>query len=145
MKFSFRQTVILLGVFGLLLLSSGCVNNEEKFTEISNGFAKSIKQLSNEPGIIMIGFSSDPDKNLFEVEIGIDRSIMTIERLKLVIQSYLTNAASFTSEHDPQEMLEPYNLQIDEIDKAATNGSRLIAEKPSGTTVINWKNIDPAQ
>ena len=145
MKFSFRQTVILLGVFGLLLLSSGCANNEKKFTEISNGFAKSINQLGNEPGIIMIGFSSDPDRDLFKVGIGIDRSIMTNERLKLVIQSYLTNAASFTTEHDPQKMLEPYNLQIDEIDKAATNGSRLIAEKPSGTTVINWKNIDPAQ
>jgi hypothetical protein len=71
--------------------------NEKKFTEISNGFAKSINQLGNDPGIIMIGFSSDPDKDLFKVGIVIDRSIMTNERLKLVIQSYLTNAASFTS------------------------------------------------
>lgn len=144
MKFSFRHTFIFLSVLALVLLSSGCANDAKKFAEISNGFAKSINQLGKESGITMTGFASDPDKKLFKIGIGIDRSIMTNERLKQVFQSYVTNAASFTSEHDPQKMLEPYNLQIDEIDKA-TNSSRLIAEKPSGTTVINWKNIDNSQ
>jgi len=127
MKFSFRQTAIFLGVLALVLLSSGCANDAKNFAEISNGFTKSINQLGKESGITMTGFASDPDKKLFKIGIGIDRSIMTNERLKLVIQSYFTNATSFTSEHDPQKMLEPYNLQIDEID-TATNGSRLIQD-----------------
>ena len=141
MKSSFRHTVIFLGLLGLVLLSSGCANDTKNFAEISNGLAKSINYLGKEPGITMTGFASAPDKNLFKVGIGIDRSLMTNERLKQVIQSYLTNVASFTSEHDPQKMLESYNLQIEEIYKEQ-NSSRLIAEKPSGSTVINWKNTD---
>lgn len=138
---SFRYTVILLGVFFLLFFSSGCSNNTKKFAEISNGFSKSINQLGKEPGITLTGFASDPNKNLFKVGIGIDRNTMTNERLKQVIQSFLINAASYTSEHDPKKMLEPYNLQI-EVIAEDRSGSWLIAEKPSGSTEISWIDKD---
>lgn len=141
MKPSFRYTFILLGVIFLVFFSSGCSNDTKKFTEISNGFAKSINQLGKEPGITLTGFASDPNKNLFKVGIGIDRNTMTNERLKQVIQSFLINVASYTSEHDPKKMLEPYNLQIEEIAEDRS-GSWLIAEKPSGSTEISWKDKD---
>lgn len=45
------------------------------------------------------------------------------------------------SEHDPEKMLKPYNLQIEEIAEDRS-GSWLIAEKLSGSTEINWKDKD---
>ena len=141
MKLSFRYTVILLGVLFIVFLSSGCSNDTKKFAEISNGFAKSLNQLGKEPGITLTGFASDPNKSLFKVGIGIDRNVMTNDRLKQVIQSFLINVASYTSEQDPNKMLEPYNLQIEEI-AGDRSGSWLIAEKPSGSSEINWKDKD---
>ncbi|MHB1419531.1 MAG: hypothetical protein ACYCX4_08045, partial [Bacillota bacterium] len=65
------------------------------------------------------------------------------ERLRQLIQSLLINVASFTSEHDPQKLLEPYNLQIEVKDIGKSlDGYQTIAEKPSGTTVIIWKSIE---
>jgi hypothetical protein len=58
--------------------------------------------------------------------------------LKRSFRIILKNAASFTSQHDPKKMLEPYNLQVEEIDKVNKNTS-LIAEKLSGSTEIIWK------
>lgn len=90
---------------------------------------------------MLTGFASDRQKNLFKVGIGIDRSVMTNERLKQVIQTFLTNTASYTSEHDPWKMLEPYNLQIEEIDQER-NMTSIIAEKLAGSTEIYWKDSD---
>lgn len=73
--------------------------------------------------------------------IGIDRNIMTNEQLKEAIQFFLTNTASYTSEHDPEKMLKPYNLQIEKIAEDRS-GSWLIAEKLSGSTEINLKDKD---
>lgn len=139
MKFSFRHAVILLGVLSLVLLSSGCANDVKKFAGISNGFAKSINLLGKEPGITSTGFAGDPNKNLFKVRIGVDHSVMTNDRLKQVIHTYLTNVASFTQEKDPEKMLKPYNLQIEELTEDRSS-STIIAEKPSGSTVISWKS-----
>ena len=147
MKCSLRHMVVFLGLLSLVLvLSIGCKedNNVKQFMEVGNALAKNINQLSKEPGIAKTGFASNPDKKLFKVGIGIDHTKITSERLKQVVESYLNNAASSTSEQDPQKMLEPYDLQIEEIDKDK-NTTSLIAEKPSGSTEISWKedNIPP--
>lgn len=110
----------------------------KQFSEIGNGLAKNINQLNKEPGITLTGFASDQNKKLFKVGIGIDHSKMTSEHLKLVVESYLNKAASYTSLHDSKILLKPYNLQIEEIDKKK-NSTSLIAEKPSGSTDIIWK------
>lgn len=64
---------------------------------------------------------------------------MTNERLKQVIQTFRTSTASYTSEHDPWKMLEPYNLQIEENDQES-NMISLIVEKLAGSTEIYWKD-----
>ena len=144
MKISFRNIAILLGVLCLVFFSSGCANNTEKFAEISNGFAKNINQLSKDPGIIKTGFASNPDKKLFKVGIGLDRSKITDEHLKEVIITYLKDSASFVSEQDYISMFEPYNLQIEELSKDGTS-PKLIAQKLAGSNEIEWENIDLAQ
>ena len=146
MKYSLRYTIIFVGILSVILLSTGCHEGQEikQFSEISNGLAKGITQLSKEQGITKTGFASNLDKKLFKVGIGIDHAKISSERLKQVVESYLNNAASFTSQHDPKKMLEAYNLQIEEIDKKV-NTTSLIAEKPSGSTEISWKgdNVPP--
>ena len=144
MKLSFYRSVFFLGVLCLVLLSIGCSNDTKKFSEISNALAKNIDQLGKEPGITMTGFASNSDNKIFKIGIGIDHKKMTNDRLKQVIESYLTNSASFTFEHDPQKMLEPYNLRIEEIGKDIFDSS-LIAEKSSGSTEIRWENINNTQ
>ena len=144
MKSYVRNAVIALTVLGLFLLGNGCANDTKTFAEISKGFAKSLNQLSREQGIIKTAFASEPDKHLFKVGIGIDRSAITNERLKEAIQTYLISVASFTTEHDPQKLLEPYGVQIDEIGHDA-NGSTILGEKRAGSTVIDWKGLDNSQ
>lgn len=139
-KCTLRYIIILAGLLSVILLIPGCHDGKEikQFSEIGNGLAKGITQLSKEPGISMTGFASNPDKKAFKVGIGIDHTKITSERLKQVIESYLKNAASFTTQPDPEIMLKPYNLQIEEIDKENKSTS-LIAEKTSGSTRIIWK------
>ncbi|SPF53367.1 hypothetical protein SBF1_660008 [Candidatus Desulfosporosinus infrequens] len=50
----------------------------------------------------------------------------------------MKNAASYTSQPDPEIMLKPYNLQIEEFYKEK-NSISIIAEKSSGSTEIIWK------
>lgn len=144
MKISFRYSVILLGVLCLVFFSSGCANNTKKFAEMSNGFAKNINQLSKDPGIIKTGFASNPDKKLFKIGIGLDRSKITDEHLKEVIITYLKDSASFVSEQDYINMLEPYNLQIEELSKDGTS-PQLIVQKLAGSNEIEWENINLVQ
>lgn len=140
MKCSSRYMMICAGLLSVILLSSGCHDGQDikQFSEIGNGLAKGITQLGKEQGINMTGFSSDPDKKIFKVGIGIDHTKITSEQLKQVVESYLKDAASFTTQPDPEIMLKPYNLQIEEIDKEKHSTS-LIAEKQSGSTEIIWR------
>lgn len=134
MRISFRSAIVLL-VTVLILLSSGCANctknnsEAEKFSQIRNSFVDSIKQLKSEPGITITGFASDQEKLLIKVGIGIDQNIISDIRFKQIINKYIGNF--------PQEILEPYNLEIEEIDKEK-GSSWLVAEKPANTTIINW-------
>lgn len=139
-KCTLRYIIILAGLLSVILLIPGCHDGKEikQFSEIGNGLAKGITQLSKEPGISMTGFASNPDKKIFKVGIGIDHTKITSERLKQVVESYLRNAASYTSQPDPEILLKPYKLQIEEIDKEK-NSTSIIAEKPTGTTEITWK------
>ncbi|WP_158291484.1 hypothetical protein [Desulfosporosinus sp. Sb-LF] len=132
--------IVFLGLMSVILLIAGCYKGQEikQFSEVGNALAKNINQLSKEPGITITGFASNPDKKIFYIGIGIDHTRITNHNLKDVLESYLNNAASFTSQHDSQKMLEPYTLQIEEIDNDK-NVTSIIAEKPSGSTEIIWK------
>lgn len=141
MKWSLRHAIVFLGLLCLsLAVSTGCKEADDikQFSEVGNGLAKNINRLGKEPGISLTEFTSNPDKKMFKVGIGIDHTKITNQYLKEVFELYLKNAASFTSQHDPKKMLEPYNLQVEEIDKVNKNTS-LIAEKLSGSTEIIWK------
>jgi hypothetical protein len=132
--------MICAGLLSVILLNSGCHGGQDikQFSEIGNGLAKGITQLGKEQGIKTTGFASDRDKKIFKVRIGIDHTKITSEQLKQVVESYLKNAASFTTQPDPEIMLKPYNLKIEEIDKE-NKPTSIIAEKTSGSTQIIWK------
>jgi hypothetical protein len=136
---SYRKSFIIIELFSLVLFIVGCNNDIKKFMEVSNGLAKNINQLQKEPGITLTGYVSEPSQKLFKIGIGIDHNKLTTERLKQIIESYLENSASYTSEHDPMKMLKPYNLRIEEIGKDKTNFP-LVADKFSGSNEINWSN-----
>ncbi|MFC5648042.1 hypothetical protein ACFPYJ_02720 [Paenibacillus solisilvae] len=142
MKFILRQLAFIVVIMSLLSLFTGCTdgNNNNEFTEIGNGLAKSLNQLRDEPGITLTGFSSNPDKNLFNVGIGIDPNKITTEHLKQAFDSYLKNAASYTHVKDSTKMLEPYNLRIEElgVDK---DKFPVIAVKDAGSNEIKWNEI----
>jgi hypothetical protein len=134
MMISFRSSIVLL-VTAFILLSSGCANysknnsEAEKFLQSRNSFADSVEQLKKESGITITGFASDQEKLLIKVGIGIDRHNISDARFKEIINKYIGNL--------PQEILEPYKLEIEEIDKEK-GSSWLMAEKSANTTIINW-------
>jgi hypothetical protein len=142
MKFTLRHLVFIVVIMGLQTLFTGCTDgiDTKAFSEIGNGLAKNLNQLRDEPGITITGFSSNPDKKLFSVGIGIDHNKITTDQLKQAVDSYLKNAASYTHEKDPTKMLQAYNLRIEElgIDKA---NFPVIAEKAAGSNEIKWNEI----
>ncbi|KLU63741.1 hypothetical protein DEAC_c43440 [Desulfosporosinus acididurans] len=133
------MSILLFTVLSLVALS-GCSNSKTNvsFTSIADGLAKNVNQLYKQPGITHVGFSSDPEKELFKIGLAIDHQKIANGDLQQTIQSYLKDSASFTSEPDPNKLLKPYQLQIEEIVKDS-NTTKLIAVKPSGSTDISWK------
>lgn len=135
MMISFRRTIFLLVTISILL-SSGCGSytknkSDEKFLQSRNSIADSVEQLKKESGITITGLASDQEKLLIKVGIGIDQNIISDDRFKEIIDKYIRNL--------PQEILEPYKLEIEEIDKEKGGSSWLIAEKSVNTTIINWR------
>jgi hypothetical protein len=112
-------------------------NDTKKFSEINKALADNLKQLNKEPGIILTGTASDPTQKLFKVGIGFVRNKITNERLKQVIEIYLKDSASLTSEHDWKKLFLPYNLKIEEMENGKSD--LFIAEKPIGKTELIWK------
>ncbi|WP_088226139.1 hypothetical protein [Desulfosporosinus sp. FKB] len=131
--------ILLFSLLSLVALS-GCSNSKTNvsFTSIADGLAKNVNQLYKQPEITHVGFSSDPEKKLFKIGLAIDHQKIANGDLQQAIQSYLKDSASFTSEPDPNKLLKPYQLQIEEIVKDS-NTTKLIAIKPSGSTDISWK------
>jgi uncharacterized membrane protein YeaQ/YmgE (transglycosylase-associated protein family) len=111
-------------------------NNTNKFPLIINQFAKNTTELNSEPGIIRTGIASDLNKNLIKVGIGVDHTKITDYRLKQVVESYLSNSAALTNEHDWKKLLLPYILIIEDIGDA--NNGRILAQKESGKTDLLW-------
>ncbi|NRF94559.1 hypothetical protein HQN89_27015 [Paenibacillus frigoriresistens] len=91
MKLTLRHLVFIVVIIGLLTLFTGCTenNNTKEFSEIGNGLAKSLNQVRDDPVVTLTGFSSNPDKELFSVGIGIDHNKITTEQLKQAVNSYL--------------------------------------------------------
>lgn len=143
MKIILRHLVFIVVIMGVLTLFTGCVdsNDTKEFSEIANGLAKSLNQLRDEPGVTLTGFASNSDKRLFIIGIGIDPHKITTGQLKLAVDTYLKNAASYTHEKDAMKMLQAYNLRIDELGKVKKN-FHILAEKEAGSTEIKWNEIN---
>ncbi|AIQ12021.1 hypothetical protein [Paenibacillus durus] len=137
-----QQALFTVIIMGSLTLSTGCKESSDakEFSEIGNGLAKSLNQLRDEPGVTLTGFSSDSDKKLFSVGIGIDHNKITIEQLKQAVDSYLKNAASYTHVKDSTKMLRPYNLRIEELGIDKENFP-ILAKKDAGSNEIKWNGI----
>ena len=112
--------------------------NTVSFSSAANGLAKNVNQLYKQPGITLVGFAANPEKNLFKIGLVINHKQVTNVNLHQAIQSYLKSAASFTVEADPNKLFKPYQLQIEEIDRG-TNTTKLLAIKPAGSNEIAWK------
>jgi hypothetical protein len=125
-------------VITILLVSMSHSNNTTKFSDIINSLGKNTIELNREPGIIRSGTAGDPNEKLIKVGIGIDHTKITDDRLKQVVESYLSNSAALTNEHDWKKMLSPYILKIEEI--GDSNNGKILAEKQSGASELNWKD-----
>ena len=112
-------------------------NNNNNFSTIISALAKNTTELNSEVGIIQSGTASDSNQNLIKVGIDIDRTKIQDYQLKQVIESYLSNSAALTNEHDWKKLLLPYTLKIEEI--GDSNNGRIFAEKQSGKTELIWK------
>jgi hypothetical protein len=126
-------------VISLLLFFLGHNNNPIKFTDIMKALATNTKELNNEPGIKLTGTAGDPNKNLISIGIGIDQTKINEDRLKQVVEKYLSDSASMTNEHDWKKLLLPYTVKIEEI--GDRDNGKILAEKPSGASGIIWKDI----
>jgi hypothetical protein len=124
-------------VFTIFLVYLSHSNSTNKFSDIISALGKNMTELNREPGIILSGTAGDPNQNLINVGIGIDRTKINDYRLKQVVESYLSNSAALTNEHDWKKMLLPYTLKIEEI--VDNNNGKILAEKKSGATEITWK------
>jgi len=134
MKISLLCLVVMICVVGItFLLLKSEDNGIKTFTEISEGMSKNLNQLRNTPGITLTGLAADPNKKLFKIGINMDMEKITPEQLKEIIESYLVNSSSFTSNQDWKSSLKPYNIRIEEL----SNG-KLIAEKLLNSTEIIW-------
>lgn len=125
-------------VFTIVLVSISHHNNNNtnKFPLIIHLFVKNTTELNSQPGIIRTGIASDQNKNLIKVGIGVDHTKITDYRLKQVVESYLSNSAALTNEHDWKKLLLPYTLIIEDIGDA--NSGRILAQKESGKTDLLW-------
>lgn len=125
-------------VFTIILVSTSQNNNNKtnNFSLIINPLAKNTTELNREPGISRSGIASDSNKNLIKVGIGIDHTKITDYRLKQVVESYLSNSAALTNEHDWKKLLLPYTLIIEDI--GDSNNGRILAQKQSGNTDLSW-------
>lgn len=127
-------------VFAIILVTlshNNNNNNNNNFSTIISALAKNTTELNSEVGIIQSGTASDSNQNLIKVGIGIDRTKIPDYQLKQVIESYLSNSAALTNEHDWKKLLLPYTLKIEEI--GDSNNGRILAEKQSGKTELIWK------
>ncbi|NOU73615.1 hypothetical protein GC098_19680 [Paenibacillus sp. LMG 31458] len=125
-------------VFTIILVSISHHNNNKtnNFPLIINTLAKNTTELNREPGIIRSAIASDPNKNLIKVGIGIDHTKITDYRLKQIVESYLSNSAALTKEHDWKKLLLPYTIIIEDI--GDSNNGRILAQKQSGKTDLSW-------
>ncbi|MHB1127065.1 MAG: hypothetical protein ACYC2T_08930 [Bacillota bacterium] len=146
MKLSLRNIIISIGILIFIITVTGCTRDAKKFNEIYDAFSKANSHFET-PGLAGRTFSGNINKKLFVVGLGLDPSVMSEKSFKTVVQSYLCYVASNTHEHDPQKLLKPYNLQIEEVivhdidDGPALMNWNLVGEKPAGSTEIIWKSI----
>lgn len=126
--------LVVISVVGITFLVLKSKDNDIKtFTEISKGMSKNLNQLNNTPGITLTGLAADPNEKLIKIGINMDMKKITPEQLKEIIELYLVNTSSFTSDQDWKSLLKPYNIRIEEL----SNG-KLIAEKPLNSAEIIW-------
>jgi hypothetical protein len=124
-------------VLALTLLAACQKGEQDKFQEIGQSLSLSIKQINKEPGITLTGFASNADERLFMVGINYDADQMSMDRLKQVVDVYLSNAASNVHTSNWKPLLEPYRLVFERIGDDKANFP-ILAEKDSGTTEIVW-------
>ncbi|MDQ0888759.1 hypothetical protein QFZ81_003847 [Paenibacillus sp. V4I9] len=136
---NFSKCLTFLILFSLVMLCGACKSSSDTivFSEINKALANNLQQLNKEAGIIQSGISSDPQKKVFKIGIAIDRNILTNERLKQVIDTYLESSIASTSEQDWKKLMLPYTLKIEEMENGKTDF--LLAEKQSGKTVLIWR------
>jgi hypothetical protein len=108
-------------------------NAIKNFTKISEAMSKNLNQLRTTPGIITTGLAADPNKKLFKIGINRDTTKITPEQLDKIIELYLVNTSSFTTEQDWRSLFKPYDIIIENI-----ADGKLIGEKPLDSTEINW-------
>jgi hypothetical protein len=125
-------------VIAVLLFFLGQSSNTIKYTDIVNALATNTKELNKESGIIRTGTAGDSNKKLISIGVGIDRTKINKDRLKQVVEKYLSDSAAMTNEHDWKKLLLPYTLKIEKI--GDSDNGKILAEKPSGAAEIIWKD-----
>lgn len=136
---NFSKCLTFFIIFSLVMLCCACKNSNDtdKFSEINKAFAYNLQQLNKESGIIRTGLASDLSKKLFKIGIAFDRNIITNERLKQVIDTYIESSIASISEQDWKKLMLPYTLKIEEMENGKSD--LFLAEKQSGKYELNWK------